>query len=435
MQGNSLFASKQPIIRVLISKNKTIRIRSDKSLPLTISGGRFSNKKIRGLTLKSNNTEKILFFDENKKNIYSLKKKQKFQVKSADKRGIWVGQKRYSGKLNLYVINSDILVINVIGIEQYLSSVVGSEMPTKWPMEALKAQAIASRTYAMKQKGNNFYDIDSTQKNQVYDGLEAMTKKTTLAVRSTRSLVLTYKNKLINALFHSSSGGMTENSQDVWQNAYSYLSSVRDFDKTNPKLKWKRNFSYESLQELFPTIGGVNRINILDITKTGRVKNIELHGSKGSKKISGTEFRKLMNLNSTLVRFEFIEEKSNENLIESAPDKLKNENSIYFVKMGDSLYDIADSYKVSVDEIVALNGIKDPSLININQRLLIPISLENNLIPIKKTLVATGIGSGHGVGMSQWGARYMALKGEKAGDILRHFYKGIRIIPFKKYYL
>ena len=151
MQGNSLFASKQPIIRVLISKKKTIRIRSDKSLPLTISGGRFSNKKIRGLTLKSNNTKKILFFDENKKNIYSLKNKQKFQVKSADKRGIWVGQKRYSGKLNLYVINSDILVINVIGIEKYLSSVVGSEMPTKWPMEALKAQAIASRTYAMKQ--------------------------------------------------------------------------------------------------------------------------------------------------------------------------------------------------------------------------------------------------------------------------------------------
>ena len=100
MQGNSLFASQQPIIRVLISKNKTIRIRSDKSLPLTISGGRFSNKKIRGLTLKRNNTEKILFFDENKKNIYSLKNKQIFQVKSADKRGIWVGQKRYSGKLN-----------------------------------------------------------------------------------------------------------------------------------------------------------------------------------------------------------------------------------------------------------------------------------------------------------------------------------------------
>ena len=97
-------------------------------------------------------------------------------------------------------------------------------MPAKWPLEALKAQAIASRTYALKQKGNPLYDIDSTQSNQVYNGLESKTYKTSRAVRSTRSLVLTYKNKLISALFHSSSGGMTENSQDVWKNEYPYLS-------------------------------------------------------------------------------------------------------------------------------------------------------------------------------------------------------------------
>ena len=63
------------------------------------------------------------------------------------------------------MLDSEILVVNVLGIEKYLSSVVGSEMPTKWPIEALKAQAIAARTYALKQKGNNLFDIDSTQKN------------------------------------------------------------------------------------------------------------------------------------------------------------------------------------------------------------------------------------------------------------------------------
>ena len=153
-----------------------------------------------------------------------------------------MGQKRYPGKLNLIVLDSEILVINILGIEKYLSSVVGSEMPTKWPFEALKAQAIASRTYALKQKGNYFYDIDSTQKNQVYNGLESRTFKTIRAVRSTRSLVLIHKNKLINALFHSSSGGMTENSQDVWKNKYPYLVSVKDFDKNNPKLIWQKFF-------------------------------------------------------------------------------------------------------------------------------------------------------------------------------------------------
>ena len=74
-------------------------------------------------------------------------------------------------KLKILIGDDEISVVNILGVENYLSSVVGSEMPSKWPMEALKAQAIASRTYALKQKGNSLFDIDSTQKNQVYNGL------------------------------------------------------------------------------------------------------------------------------------------------------------------------------------------------------------------------------------------------------------------------
>jgi len=239
-QSESVFASREPIIRVLISKNNNLRIRSDRSIPLTIEGKFFSSKKIKGLTLKNEKNRKILYFDKNKQKKYDLKSNQLLQIRSFDGRGIWVGQKRFSGKLDLFILDSEILVVNVLGIEKYLSSVVGSEMPTKWPMEALKAQAIASRTFALKQKWNNLFDIDSTQKNQVYNGLESRTYKTIRAVKSTRSLVLTYKNKLINALFHSSSGGMTENSQDVWKNRYPYLSSVKDFDKNNPKFRWQK---------------------------------------------------------------------------------------------------------------------------------------------------------------------------------------------------
>ena len=147
----------------MISKNNNLRIRSDRSIPLIIEGGFFSRKKIKGLTLKNEKNRKILYFDKNKQKKYDLKNNQQFQIRSFDGRGIWVGQKRFSGKLNLFVLDSEILVVNVLGIEKYLSSVVGSEMPTRWPIEALKAQAIASRTYALKQKGNNLFDIDSTQ--------------------------------------------------------------------------------------------------------------------------------------------------------------------------------------------------------------------------------------------------------------------------------
>jgi len=166
-QSERVFASREPIIRVLISKNNNLRIRSDRSIPLTIDGKFFSSKKIKGLTLKNEKNRKILYFDKNKQKKYDLKSNQQFQVRSSDGRGIWVGKKRFSGKLNLFVLDSEILVVNVLGIEKYLSSVVGSEMPTKWPIEALKAQAIASRTYALKQKGNNIFDIDSPQKHQV----------------------------------------------------------------------------------------------------------------------------------------------------------------------------------------------------------------------------------------------------------------------------
>jgi len=368
-QSQSVFASKEPRIRVLISKNNNLRIRSDRSIPLIIEGEFFSSKKIKGLTLKNEKNRKILYFDKNKQKKYDLKSNQKFQIRSFDGRGIWVGQKRFSGKLNLFVLDSEILVVNVLGIEKYLSSVVGSEMPAKWPIEALKAQAIASRTYALKQKGNNLFDIDSTQKNQVYNGLESRNYKTDRAGKSTRSLVLTYKNKLINALFHSSSGGMTENSQDVWKNKYPYLSSVKDFDKNNPKFRWQKKFSSYELANLFPKIGGLRNIEILDITSTGRVKNVKLIGANGSDKMSGVVLRKKLGLKSNLVRFKFFEEEL------------------------------------------------------------------NNKFPIKKGLIAFGQGSGHGVGMSQWGAKYLASRGQKAERILKHFYRGVQIKPFRKDYL
>ncbi len=439
LQNRTVSALAEPTIKVLIVEDKKIRIRSDRSIPLIIKGQRFSNNKIKGLTLTKKNKRTTLLFDKNKQKIYDLKNGEKFEVRSSDRRGIWVGQKRYAGKLKIFINKNDILVVNVLGIEKYLGSVVGSEMPAKWPLEALKAQAIASRTYALKQKGNSLYDIDSTNKNQVYIGLEARTYKTQRAVSSTRSLVLTYKNKLINSLFHSSSAGMTENSQDVWKNKYPYLSSVKDFDKDNPKLRWNKKFSKSQLQRLFPRIGGINQIEILNVTSTGRVKNVIIHGDFGTDQISGVDIRKRMNLKSTLVRFKFIEDNElkpgNKNLKLLAINSSENEPLTHIVRVGETLIEIADQYDVSIDEIVALNNIKNSSLINIGQRLLVPRNLLNSSSSSEKILLVSGYGSGHGVGMSQWGAKYMASRGEKADKILKHFYKGVEIKPFKKYFL
>ena len=370
--NQNLNAANEPIIRVLISKEKNLRIRADRNIPLIFKYKNLIKKNVKGITLKKGKNSTKLFFDKNKSKVYEIEVDQGFVIKSYDKRGIWVGGKRYSGLINIKNLKSEIFVVNTLGIEKYLTSVVGSEMPHRWPLEALKAQAIASRTYALKKNGNYLYDIDSTQKDQVYNGLESRTHKTNRAVKHTRSLVLTHKNKLINALFHSSSAGMTENSEDVWRNKYPYLISVKDFDQKNPKKYWKKIFSNKELQILFPNIGGIKKIEILDITKTGRVKNIKLIGNYGSLSLSGTNLRKKMGLKSTLFRFKFIK----------------------------------------------VNSHKE----------------KNTIKNFSNSLMISGMGAGHGVGMSQWGAKHLAMSGYKAKDILKYYYKGIQIKPFKEIY-
>jgi len=370
--NQNLNAANEPIIRVLISKEKNLRIRADSNIPLIFKYKDLIKRNVKGITIKKERNSTKLFFDKNKSKVYEIEMDKELVIKSYDKRGIWVGGKRYSGLINIKNLKNEIFVINTLGIEKYLTSVVGSEMPHRWPLEALKAQAIASRTYALKKTGRELYDIDSTQRDQVYNGLESQTTQTYKAVKHTRTLVITYKNKLINALFHSSSAGMTENSEDVWRNKYPYLISVKDFDQKNPKLYWKKIFSNEELQILFPKIGGINDIEILDISKTGRVKNIKLFGNYGSLDFSGRNLRKKMGLKSTLFRLKFI-------TVSSPQEKNKTKN-------------------------------------------------------FNKSLMISGMGAGHGVGMSQWGAKHLATRGYKARDILKYYYSGIQIKPFKKIY-
>jgi len=374
-QCKNVLSSTEPIIKVLIKKDNYVRIRSDNSFPIRLSAKDFSRRKVQGITIRKKDKKNTIFFDSNKEKIYNIGNKTKLILRTSDKRGIWVGGKRYQGLVKVYFSNDGIFIINELGIEKYLNSVVGGEMPYKWPMEALRAQAIASRTYAIKKMNNSLYDIDSTQNDQVYNGLESNTYETSRAVKSTRSLVLVHNDKLINAVFHSSSGGITENSHDVWENKLPYLKSVRDFDQNNPKLRWERGYTENKLEDLFPTIGGIKKIDILNISQTGRIKQMKISGKYDSKEISGKEFRSKLKLKSTLFRFKYLYNIDNE----------INDNIQSNISSGDYI-------------------------------------------------LFSGLGAGHGVGMSQWGAKYMAERGFKANQILKHFYSGVQIKPFKKYY-
>ena len=144
--------------------------------------------------------------------------------------------KWYHGKLMIKNVNGKLIVINDVDLENYLKGVVPSEMPASWEYEALKAQAIAARSFALANLGKqakNGYDLKDNTEDQAYGGASAETNKTNKAVDETHGLVLTYDMKIISAYYSASAGGMT--SASVWGGYAPYLHAVPSFDENVKK--------------------------------------------------------------------------------------------------------------------------------------------------------------------------------------------------------
>jgi stage II sporulation protein D len=139
--------------------------------------------------------------------------------------------KWYHGKLMVKLVDSKITVINDVDLENYIKGVVPSEMPASWEFEALKAQAIAARSFALANLGKQAkegYDLKDNTEDQAYGGASAETNITNKAVEETHGLVLTYDMKIISAYYSASAGGMTNT--NAWGSAVPYLRSVPSFD-------------------------------------------------------------------------------------------------------------------------------------------------------------------------------------------------------------
>lgn len=144
--------------------------------------------------------------------------------------------KWYHGKLMVKNVNGKLTVINDIDLENYIKGVVPSEMPPSWEFEALKAQAIAARSFALANLGKQAkhgYDLKDNTEDQAYGGASSETNITNKAVEETHGLVLTYDMKIISAYYSASAGGMSSTS--VWGGYVPYLRSVPSFDENIPK--------------------------------------------------------------------------------------------------------------------------------------------------------------------------------------------------------
>lgn len=146
--------------------------------------------------------------------------------------------KWYRGHLIIQNKNKKLTVINEVDLEDYIKGVVPSEMPSSWELEALKAQAIAARSYALANLGKRAslgYDLKDTPEDQAYGGASAETSKTNKAVDETSGLVLTYNYKVVSAFYSASAGGQTVTAKEAWGNDVPYVRSVPSFDENVKK--------------------------------------------------------------------------------------------------------------------------------------------------------------------------------------------------------
>jgi stage II sporulation protein D len=276
---------------------------------------------------------------------------QAFWVEPTSGGYIFINDAWYRGRVLIIPRDGRVTAINWVDLEAYLYSVLGAEMPASWPQEALKAQAVAARSYALSRRSrtqNDLYDLGGTTTHQVYKGLASEAASTVAAVNATQGQVLTYGNQIIEAVFHSSSGGHTENAEDVWQSSRPYLRSVVDFDQDAPVFRWAETFSAQQFSQRITGIGRLQSVSTQRATPQGRVVSMRLQGNQGSRVLTGAELRQALGLRSTLFS-------------------------------------------------IAVNG---------------------------DSVQVNGRGYGHGIGMSQWGARAMAAQGYGYQQILAHYYRG-----------
>lgn len=271
--------------------------------------------------------------------------------------GVWVNGRRYPGALSLVPRGGGRLdVLNLVDLEAYVERSVAAEVAASWPEEMLKAQAIVARTYALyerRHRARESFDLESSVLSQKYSG-DRVPAAARGATRATRGAYLSYAGAPILAAFHSSSGGFTASSEEVWGEALPYLGGVPSPDAAAPDYFWRYEISRSDLRDALADAGfdpGDHvDVRVLRRSGSGRVERLAV----GASVLSGRQLRGV--LGGRAIR--------------------------------SSLFEVG----VSQDWIRFM-----------------------------------GSGAGHGVGLCQWGARELALRGRHAREILDYYYPGTHL--------
>jgi stage II sporulation protein D len=216
------------------------------------------------------------------------------------------GDRPYRGQILVSVANGALRAVNSVGLEAYLYGVVPSEMPRTWLPEALKAQAVAARSYAMAvRKTGSWFDLYPDTRSQVYLGIAHEAPSTTAAVNATAGQVVLYAGRVATTYFFSSSGGRTSAASEVWPSSGSipYLVSVNDpYDTLSPYHRWGPfTVSASRLRRVLGARGRLSDVT-METGPSGRVQTVTALDPQGESSMSGSDVRRALNLRSTWFR-------------------------------------------------------------------------------------------------------------------------------------
>lgn len=358
-----------------------------------------------------------------------------------------INGKQYRGCLRFAVNGTVMTAVNVVDLEEYLYGVIPAEMPASYGEEALKAQTLAARTYAMTKLNahkSSGYELCDTINCQVYKGYSDENSKTNAIVDETEGEIICYNGTPIEAVFSASTGGYTENSENVWNSVVPYLRAVPEVGEYGNNT-WTKTLTLSQLDSLLSAkgenIGSAQDIVITKISTGGRVQEMKIVGTSGSVTLTKENIRtyfsgacgslpsKMFTINgkggdpssgSRSVQRQATKSSSTGSLTSSAAANgitAKTEGTLSAMNGKNLKLDgLSVSENTNSNQNTPVISTEDYQIYDVNIS-----TVENG------TFVFEGSGNGHGVGLSQNGAQGMAQQGYSYEEIIKHYYTGVTI--------
>ncbi|MCX7710851.1 MAG: SpoIID/LytB domain-containing protein [Clostridia bacterium] len=368
--------------------------------------------KVKSIGLKDTRVEFMFESGSGQLRVQPMSAPHLFELNSQSYRGE-MEFKRVSG--------SDMTAINVLNVDEYLYGVVPSEVGSKTgtPFEAMKAQAVVSRTYILNSLGRHGsmgFDLCTTEHCQVYKGISAETPNTNSAVDATKGEVVMYNNQLAQVFYSSSNGGNTELVKNVW-NPKVDLPYIKSFqDKYDPADSWEVTLTADQIRNLTKDkVGNILNVVVLKTSDSQRVVELKIQGERGEIPYSREECRTIFGLPSQLFSIN-----GSSNPVNSPSLSFKLNGKSVMTKDGLKRINLLDE----AIKVIKGDGIK---LVSEVLKVAAPPANTNTTTTTSGVFKFSGKGRGHGIGMSQKGAISMAGTGATYRQILEYYFPGTEI--------